>query len=162
MGWVSIPRRLAGSAGFIGALRDAVEAVYTSDDAKRRFEVLARQVFVRFKALLMEPTAFAYAERHDNIEAVYKKLTERRDTADVTDLLKALHRTVNQAIRTQAPGDDQAEGLTFDLSGSTWKKLREEFAKRVSDKDRVVVEETFRRRRRGGVIGKNLATRKTG
>jgi hypothetical protein len=36
-------------------------------------------VFIRFKALLMEPTAFAYAERHDNIEAIYKKLTERRD-----------------------------------------------------------------------------------
>ena len=36
----------------------------------------------------MEPSAFAYAERHDNIEVIYKKLTERRDTADVTELLK--------------------------------------------------------------------------
>ena len=77
---------------------------------------MARQVFIRFKALLMEPSAFAYAERHDNIEAIYKKLNERRDTADVTELLKELHRIVNEAIRTQAPGDDQAEGLTFDLS----------------------------------------------
>jgi type I restriction enzyme R subunit len=59
-------------------------------------------VFTRFKALLMEPSAFAYAERHDNIEAIYKKLTERRDTADVTELLKELHRIVNEAIRTQA------------------------------------------------------------
>ena len=67
-----------------------------------------------FKALLMEPTAFTYAERHDNIEAIYKKLTEKRDTADVTELLKELHRIVNEAIRTQVPGDDQAEGLTFD------------------------------------------------
>jgi hypothetical protein len=31
------------------------------------------------KALLMEPTAWTYAERHDDIEAIYKKLTERRD-----------------------------------------------------------------------------------
>ena len=38
----------------------------------------------------MEPSASAYAERHDNIEAIYKKLTERRDTADVTQLLKEL------------------------------------------------------------------------
>ena len=75
------PAILPGSAGFarIKGLKDAVEAVYTSDEAKRRFEVLARQVFVRFKALLMEPSAFAFAERHDNIEAIYKKLTERRD-----------------------------------------------------------------------------------
>ena len=130
------PATLLGSAGFarIKGLKDAVEAVYTSDEVKRRFEILARQVFVRFKALLMEPSAFAYAERHDNIEAIYKKLAERRDTADVTELLKELHRIVNEAIRTQAPGDDQAEGLTFDLSQIDMEKLRDEFAKKVRHK----------------------------
>ena len=130
------PATLLGSAGFarIKGLKDAVEAVYTSDEVKRRFEILARQVFVRFKALVMEPSAFAYAERHDNIEAIYKKLSERRDTADVTELLKELHRIVNEAIRTQAPGDDQAEGLTFDLSQVDMEKLRDEFAKRVPHK----------------------------
>ena len=128
------PATLIGSTGFarIKGLRDAVEAVYTSDEAKRRFEVLARQVFVRFKALVMEPSAFTYAERHDNIEAIYKKLSERRDTADVTELLKELHRIVNEAIRTQAPGDDQAEGLTFDLSqidmGKAARRVRDEGA----------------------------------
>ena len=91
-------------------------------------------MFIRFKALLMEPTAFAFAERRDNIEAIYKKLTERRDTADVTALLKELHRIVNEAIRTQAPGDDQAEGLTFDLSRIDMGKLRAEFAAKVRHK----------------------------
>ena len=130
------PATLAGSTGFarIKGLKDAVDAVYTSDEAKRRFEILARQVFVRFKALLMEPSAFAFAERHDNIEAIYKKLTERRDRADVTELLKELHRIVNEAIRTQGPGDDQAEGLTFDLSLINMEKLRDEFAKKVRHK----------------------------
>jgi type I restriction enzyme R subunit len=127
---------LIGSKGFarIRVLADAVEAVYSSDDAKRRFEILARQSFIRFKALLMEPTVFAYAERHDNIEAIYKKLTERRDTADVTELLKELHRIVNEAIRTQTVGDDQAEGLTFDLSQIDLERLRAEFAKKVKRK----------------------------
>ncbi len=130
------PAALIGAMGFarIKGLKDAVEAVYASDEAKRRFEVLARQVFVRFKALLMEPSVFAYAERHDNVEAIYKKLTERRDTADVTELLKELHRIVNEAIRTQAPGDDQAEELTLDLSQIDMEKLREEFAKKVRHK----------------------------
>jgi type I restriction enzyme, R subunit len=130
------PGSLVGAKAFarIKALADAVDAVYSSDEAKQRFEILARQVFSRFKALLMEPTAFAYAERHDNIEAIYKKLTERRDTADVTELLKELHRIVNEAIRTQVPGEDQAEGLTFDLSRIDLEKLREEFAKKVTRK----------------------------
>ncbi len=126
------PVSLVGSKGFarIKGLADAVNAVYSSDEVKRRFEILARQVFIRFTALLMEPTAFTYAERHDNIEAIYKKLTERRDTADVTELLKELHRIVNEAIRTQAPGGDRVEGLTFDLSridfGAASGRVREE------------------------------------
>ena len=130
------PATLDGATGFakIKGLKDAVNAVYFSDDTKRRFGILARQVFVRFRALLTEPSAFDYAVRHDNIEAIYKKLTERRDTADVTELLKELHRIVNEAIRTQAPGDDQTEGLTFDLSQIDMEKLRDEFAKKVQHK----------------------------
>ena len=130
------PALLIGSTGFerIKGLKDAVEAIYTSDEGKRRFEVLARQVFARFRALLMEPSAFPFAERHDNIDAIYKKLSERRDTADVTELLKELHRIVNEAIRTRSPGDDQAEGLTFDLSQIDMEKLRAEFAKKVRHK----------------------------
>ncbi|WP_136616555.1 MULTISPECIES: type I restriction endonuclease subunit R [Mesorhizobium] len=130
------PATLVGAKGFarIKGLADAVEAVYSSDEAKRRFEIMARQVFIRFKALLVEPSAWAFAERHDNIEAIYKKLTERRDTADVTELLKELHRIINEAIRTQTVGDDQAEGLTFDLSRIDLDRLRNEFATKVRRK----------------------------
>jgi type I restriction enzyme R subunit len=128
--------RLRDATGFdrIQALRDAVDAVYTSDEAKRRFEIVARQVFIRFKALLMEPSALAYAERHDNVEAIYRKLQDKRDTADVTELLKELHRIVNEAIRAAAPGDDHAEGLTVDLSRIDFAKLRDEFATKVRRK----------------------------
>jgi type I restriction enzyme R subunit len=124
---------LRGAKGFdrIQALRDAVDALYVSDEAKRRFEILARQVFIRFKALLMEPSSYAFAERHDNIEAIYKKLEEKRDTADVTEVLKELHKIVNEAIRAQQPGEDRAEGLTVDISQIDFEKLRTEFAKKV-------------------------------
>ncbi len=134
--------RLTGATGFtrIEALRDAVNALYTSDEAKRRFEIMARQVFIRFKALLMEPSAFAYAERHDNIEAIYKKLQEKRDTADVTELLKELHKIVNEAIRAQAPGEDHAEGLTIDLSQIDFAKLRSEFEDKVRRKHAALQE----------------------
>ena len=130
------PVRLVAARGFdrIQALRDAVDALYTSDEARRRFEIMARQVFIRFKALLMEPSAFAYAYRHDNIEAIYKKLEEKRDTADVTDVLKELHKIVNEAIRAQEPGEDHAEGLTVDLSQIDFARLRDEFAHKVQRK----------------------------
>ncbi|MDP1858016.1 MAG: type I restriction endonuclease subunit R [Gemmatimonadaceae bacterium] len=128
--------RLHGATGFdrIEALRDAVDALYTTDETKRRFEIMARQVFIRFKTLLMEPSALAYAERHDNIEAIYKKLQDQRDTADVTEVLKELHRIVNEAIRAAAPGGDHAEGLKVDLSQIDFEKLRTEFASKVRHK----------------------------
>lgn len=129
--------RLTGAKGFsrIQALADGAEAVVNSrDEGRRRFEILARQVFIRFKALVMEPAAFAYALRHDNIEAIYKKLEERRDTADVTDLLKELHRIVSEAIRAADSGYDQSDSKLFDISTIDLEKLRVEFAKKVKRK----------------------------
>lgn len=131
---------LIGTHGFarIKALKDGTDVLYTSDNARRRFEILARQVFTRFRALVTEPSAYPYGERHDNIEAIYKKLTERRDTSDITELLKELHRIVNEAIHTQEAGEDQAEGLTFDLSKVDLDKLRDEFAKKITRKPSVI------------------------
>lgn len=96
---------------------------------------MARQVFIRFKGLLMEPSALLFAERHDNIEAIYKKLTERRDTADVNALLKELHRIVNEAIRAHAGvADPPPESRFYDLSSIDLEKLRNEFAGKVRRK----------------------------
>ena len=105
-------RRLHGATGFarIEALRDAVDALYTSDEARRRFEIMARQVFNRLKALLPEPSALVFAERHDNIEAIYRKLQEKRDTADVTDVLKAIHRIVIMPSAPQRPAPTRLKG----------------------------------------------------
>jgi type I restriction enzyme R subunit len=124
------PDRLLGATGFnrIAALRDATNALYDSDEARRRFEIMAREVFTRFKALVTAPAVYAYAVRHDNIEAIYKKLEEQRDTADVTEVLKELHRIVNAAIRAAGPGEDPAESLTVDLSQIDFERLRKEFA----------------------------------
>ncbi len=129
--------RLIGAKGFtrIQAIADGADAVVGSrDDGRRRFEIMARQIFIRFKALVMEPAAFAFAERHDNIEAIYKKLEERRDTADVTDLFKELQRIVNEAVRAHQPVAGETPSVLYDLSTVDLDKLRDEFAKKVKRK----------------------------
>ena len=131
------PNRLNGAKGFerIGAIKDGVEAVVSSaDEGRRRFEIMTRQVFIRFKSLVTEPAIHAYALRHDNLEAIYKKLEERRDTADVSDLLKELHRIVNEAIKAEEPGEDEMDSRLFDLSTIDLEKLRDEFADKVRRK----------------------------
>ena len=130
------PGRLTGATGFtrIAALSDAVDALYTTDEAKRRFEIMAREIFSLMKTLILEPSVRPYYIRHDNIEAIYKKLDERRDTADVTEVLKEIHKIVNEAIRAQGVGADHAEGIRVDLSTIDFEKLRDEFAKKVQRK----------------------------
>jgi type I restriction enzyme R subunit len=132
--------QLGGAKGFTktGLLADAVNAIYTNRETKQRFEIMTRQVFLRFKALIMEEAVFAFAERHDNLEAIYKKLEERRDMSDVTAVLKQLHLIVNEAIRTQSPGGDQTEAKLYDLSQIDMEKLRDEFAKKVIHKATAV------------------------
>ena len=132
--------RLVGATGFdrIEALVDAVDAISAPEEVRSRFGILARQVFACFKVLIAEPSVMTYAERHDNIEAIYRKLQEKRDTADVTELLKALHRIVNEAIATQGRGQDRASALKVDLSLVDFRKLRDEFEKRVQRKKTAV------------------------
>ncbi len=112
----------------IGALAAAVEAVYKNDEAKRRFELLARQVFIRFKSLVTEPSAQLYAERHDNIEAIYKKLSENCSKADISDLLNELRRIVGVAIANAQSTGPKEPSKTYDLSQIDLDKLRREFA----------------------------------
>ena len=66
--------------------------------------------------------------------------TPSRDIADVTAVLKELHRIVNEAILTQGTGADHAEGLTVDLSKIDFEKLREEFEKNVRRKRTAVAD----------------------
>jgi len=128
--------QFVGSTGFerIRLFRDAEEVLWNAGEGRRRFEILARQVFVRFRSLITEPVIYEFAERHDNLEKIYKKLQDRRDTSDVTDLLKELHQIVNEAIETADAGGTEKESKFYDLSAIDLEKLREEFEKKVKRK----------------------------
>ena len=130
------PERLVGAKGFpkIQLLRDARNLLLADENGRRRFEIIAREIFLRFRTLMLEPSVFQYAERRDNLEAIYKKLLEHRDLSDVTNVLKELHKIVNEAIQTQGAGNDDADDLTVDLSQIDFVKLRDEFAKKVKRK----------------------------
>ncbi len=127
------PQRLIGAKGFdrILALKDARDRLSKSDASRRRFEIMARAVFDRFRSLMGEPSAYAYAERHDNLEAIYRKLGERVDKADVMALLKELHRIVNLSIETTQPGSDEREARSIDLSRIDFQRLHEEFGRKL-------------------------------
>ncbi len=96
------------------------------------------EVIKRFRALNMEPSVYQFAERRDNLEAVFKKLLQKRTAADITAILKELQKIVSDSIGTEGLGDDHAEGMTLDLSKIDFEKLKEDFAKKGKRKRSTV------------------------
>lgn len=133
-------KRFISSSGFdrIEAIKDGAECVRATERSKRTFEILAMEVIKRFRALNMEPSVYQFAERRDNLEAIYKKLLQKRTVADITAIVMELQKIISEAIGTAGPGSDHAEGLTLDLSKIDFKKLAEEFEKKGTRKRSTV------------------------
>ena len=134
--------RLDGATGFdrIEAIRDAKDALLTRDEDRRRFQIMAREVFSRYNALLTEPAARPYTGRRDDIETIYKKLDEASDLADVHATLRELHRVVNRAIdlaQSVQGVREHPDSKIYDLSRLNLEALREEFKKATRKKTAV-------------------------
>jgi type I restriction enzyme R subunit len=108
----------------------AVNAVCKTDETRARFEVLAREVFKKRKALVGEPELTKpYMQRVYGIDAIYKKLQDNKEAADITAVMMGLRGVVSEAIThqpiTRLPGADS--GKVFDISHIDFDKLRKEF-----------------------------------
>ncbi|MCB9759142.1 MAG: type I restriction endonuclease subunit R [Alphaproteobacteria bacterium] len=110
----------------------AVNAVCRTDETRARFEVLAREVFKKRKALVSEPHRIKpHRQRADAIDAIYKKLQDNKAEADISAVMMALHGVVSDAIThagpTRMPGAES--GKVYDISHIDFDRLKAEFAK---------------------------------
>jgi type I restriction enzyme R subunit len=116
------------SAGFarIAAIIRAKEADNEHDQTRKRFEVMAREVFKKFKACINVPGINSQRDERDAINIVYKSLQIDRENADISDIIRQLHGIVDQVIHTRAA---VAEGAgVYDISKIDFERLRGEFA----------------------------------
>ncbi|QTA84210.1 type I restriction endonuclease subunit R [Desulfonema magnum] len=124
---------LLTSEGFdkIRAIKDAVNAVYTTDETKKQFEILAREVFQKFKAVLPDPVINDFRPRHDAIRIIYKTLQENKENADISDVMKSLHEIIDNAVESETQVSEPTEdfGKIYDISGIDFEQLKQEFSK---------------------------------
>jgi len=111
------------------ALVRTKEAINENDESRKRFEVLAREVFTKFKACLTMKGVNDFRAEVGAINYVYKSLQEDRDAADISAIMRELHDVVDQAIVPRADGGT-ASGKTFDISAIDFERLRAEFEHR--------------------------------
>jgi type I restriction enzyme R subunit len=108
------------------AIDAAKEAVNETDETRKRFEIMAREVFKKFKACLTVEGVNAYRRDFDAINIVYKSLQKDRDAKDITDIIRSLHAVVDEAIDTTSPGSAK-EREPYDISKIDFDRLRQEF-----------------------------------
>ena len=118
------------------AIIAAKEAANDSDETRKRFEVMCREVLRRFKACINVSGVNNHRADRDAIDIVYKSLQEDRDQADISEIIRQLHQVVDEAIDTQ-PDHVGEESEAYDISKIDFDRLRQEFEKSTAKKTTV-------------------------
>lgn len=107
------------------------EAANENDESRKRFEVMCREVFKKFKACINTDGVNAHRANRDAINIVYKSLQKDREQADISDIIRQLHDVVDEAIETQ-PDRVGEESDPYDISKIDFERLKQEFARSSS------------------------------
>jgi type I restriction enzyme R subunit len=105
---------------------DAKEIINENDESRKRYQIMAREVFKKFKACLNLNDVRRYRDDRDAINVIYKSLDEDVKQADISDIIKQLHEVVGDAVAVS--GGTTADGKIYDISQIDFERLRQEFA----------------------------------
>jgi len=108
------------------AILAAKEAANENDETRKRFEVMCRAVFTKFKACITVEGVNAYRADYEAINVIYKSLMQDREQADISDIIRQLHQVVDEVIETR-PDRMEEETEAFDISNIDFDRLRQEF-----------------------------------
>lgn len=122
---------MAKSMQKLARIKDAVDAVCLNESTRTRYEIMAREVFRKFKALYPEEQARPFVRRFNAIEAIYDQLNQNVKTADITQVMLQLQHAVDESIQVERQDefDPDSEDPFIDLSNLDFAKLKKAFEK---------------------------------
>ncbi len=106
----------------------AKEVVNENDETRKRFEVLCREVFIKYKACLMITRIRDYQSRYEAIRYIYKSLQQDVCKADISSIIQQLHKIIDDVIEV-FPGQGREPRKPYDMSKIDFDRLRAEFEK---------------------------------
>lgn len=111
----------------LSALGKAANAVCLNETTRTQFEVAARDVFRKYKALYPEEVVKPFFAEFNAIEAIYNQLNQKIKSADISVVMRKLQQEVSMSVSTRvnAVSDDDY----VDLSSLDFDKLKQAFAK---------------------------------
>ena len=117
------------------AIAAAKEAANENDETRKRFEVMCRVVFSKFKACLTVTGINRYRKDYEAINVIYKSLQKDREQADISDIIRQLHQVVDETIETR-PGTWHPQPA-YDISKIDFDRLRREFERSATRRTTV-------------------------
>jgi len=108
------------------AIIDAKEAVNQNDESRKRFQIICREVFKKFKACLTIKGINVFRHDYDAINVIYKSLQEDVEKADIWDIIQALHKIIDESVEPKEVKDGSPDRL-YDISQIDFDRLRKEF-----------------------------------
>ncbi len=113
----------------IAAMKNAINAVYTNDETKYKFQLLARDVFKKYKALMPDKVLIAYAPRKNAIDVIYSAIENNIESADVKEIMSKIQKVVDASIENMIKDPHSEDGKLIDLSGLNFELLEKYFHK---------------------------------
>lgn len=110
------------------AIMKAKEAANENDQTRKRFEIMCREIFKKFKACINARGVNDYRSDYDAANVIYRSLQKDREQADISDIIKRLHGVVDAAIETNGQPEG-GEREPYDISKIDFEKLKAEFAR---------------------------------
>ena len=124
----------------IAAIEKCGEAANENDETRKRFEVMCREVFRKFKACINLAGVNDYRSQYEAINIVYKTLQRSKEKADISDIIRELHKVVDGVIETRRSetGKSAVEGTRiYNISKINFDLLKREFTRSRKKKTTV-------------------------
>lgn len=120
----------------LAKINQATDAVCLNETTRAKFEIMARDVFRKYKALYPEEQIKPFIKQFNGIEAIYDQLNQKVKTADIIEIMLQLQTVVNESVFINEVAEPKLEEY-IDLSNLDFDKLKAAFAK-VNRKNTLV------------------------
>ena len=113
----------------IAKIKNATDCVCLNETTRTTFEMMARNVFRKYKALFPSEVLKPHVGNFNAIEAIYTALNQNVKAADVTQIIMDLQAIVSDSVAIRDEVKEKDEDVYVDLSSLDFDKLRAAFAK---------------------------------
>ncbi|MEA4950042.1 MAG: type I restriction endonuclease subunit R, partial [Petrimonas sp.] len=110
----------------LALVKSGANAMCTTDDVRKRFEIQARELFKLFKYVEHNELEEVHHHYKNAISAVYDQMQEKRAHADNSELMAEINSIVSSYIGVSDTATSE-DGKKFDISKIDFDRLRKEF-----------------------------------